>query len=506
MKTVRTNFLVICILNMIAYQSFCQEAPFLPQAIEVNLLDLSNMPKYKIVLHGQSYIMKIENINRSLFKVESTVSQQDHNTAIPEIFKSIKLPGYLNLALPTDPQEVVPKNVGHAPGITPGDYKDLIKNNLATIKNSNRRIGATVVLNNEMKNLFSSCDKSFESIKKELDSTVNSFLGISSSDSKVLSAALKSFLETNIQNAVSSNEALDTLVPIHLYSINVKMKENADNIISKLEKENLNEKDTKNARKLFALKAAKDENELLKNYKDSLKVVVAKASGLVTELKQFRDENKIQDLVNNFNMINYSNFTYTSEPIKVMSDEVKFDIKITSDKLIPCNIPTKISISETYKTKGGLKVDFSTGIFFNGGNQDFLGRELLYKPVNDSNVKIESKDGGKRLLISVGALMHIYKRSGNNVNWAISPGLSTSTVFDGINFHLGGSAIFGGENRIVITGGMVLRESKILDKNYNYSTQYLKNDMPDSPPTIKVFPKVGWFFSLTYNFSKFKTQ
>lgn len=256
----------------------------------------------------------------------------------------------------------------------------------------------------------------------------------------------------------------------------------------------------------MAYKNAKDENEFLNNYRDSLKAVYTTATESVTQLKKFRDENKIHDLVNNYNMINYSNFTFTSEPIKIKSDEVKFDIKIKTDKQIPCNTPNKLSIIETYKTVGGWKLDFSTGIFFNGGNEDFLGRELQYKSVNDSVVEIESKDGGKRLLLSVGALMHIYYRRTGSINWAISPGLSTTTAFDGINFHLGGSAILGGENRIVITGGMVLIESKILDKNYNYNKQYFKKNIPDSPPSIKVFPQVGGFVSLSYNFSKYKTQ
>ena len=328
---------------MIAYQSFCQVAP---DTILVNFLDINKMPKYKIVLYGHKYVMKIENINQSLFKVEGTVSQQDNNINLPDIFKGVKLPGFLNLALPNEPQDAAQKDVGALPSVKVVDYKRLISNNLDTINNSNRRIGATVVLNNNMKNLFSSCDKSFDSIKKELDSTVNSFLGISSSDSKVLSAALKSFLETNIQKAVSSNEALDTLLPIYLNSINVKMKGNTDNIISKWEKDNLNEKDPKNGRRFDAYKTAKDDNELLNNYKDSLKAVVTKATESVNELKKFRDENKIQDLVNNFNMINYSNFTFTSESIKIKSDELKFDIKITSEKQIPCNTPTKIVIGK----------------------------------------------------------------------------------------------------------------------------------------------------------------
>ena len=102
--------------------------------------------------------------------------------------------------------------------------------------------------------------------------------------------------------------------------------------------------------------------------------------------------------------------------------------------------------------------------------------------------------------------MHIYKRTTKKVNWAISPGLSASTDFDQLNFHLGGSAIFGHKNRIVITAGVTLRESKILDKSFKLDTEYNTADLPEAPPAIKVFPRFGYFLSLTYNFSKFKGE
>ena len=223
-------------------------------------------------------------------------------------------------------------------------------------------------------------------------------------------------------------------------------------------------------------------------------------------MKKIKDENKIQNLIDNYNKINASNFTFITDPVKVEADEVTFDIKISSEGLLPCNIPNKKSILEKYKTKGGWKFDFSTGVFFNFGDEDFLGREIQYKPVDTANVTIESKDGSNRALLSIGALMHIYKRKCGKVQIAFSPGLSTTTGFDELNFHLGLSAIFGRKNRIVFTGGLTFREAKILDTNYEYDTIYKKDELPESPPTIKVFPRTGGFVSLTYNFSKFKSQ
>lgn len=140
------------------------------------------------------------------------------------------------------------------------------------------------------------------------------------------------------------------------------------------------------------------------------------------------------------------------------------------------------------------------------GNDDFIGRDVYYKPIDSATTMIKSKDGGKRLLLGIGALMHIYWRSESKVNWAISPGLSTSSAFDGLNFHLGGSVLFGGKDRLAITAGIVCREAKILDKEYELDKTYEKAKLPEAVPTIKVFPKFGGFFALTYNWSKLKKQ
>lgn len=307
-----------------------------------------------------------------------------------------------------------------------------------------------------------------------------------------------------IATAVNAKVALDRLLPAHLSTIKATIKGNMDNIITPWNNSPLPKTNPNYAAKFFVVKQATDENETLTAYKDSITAIVAKAGDAVTEMKKFRDENKINELVTNYKMINESNFTYYSDPQKIKGDVAKFKLKISAEKPLPCNTPTKVSISETYKTVGGWKVDFSTGLFFNTGNADFLGREIQYKPVNDSTVQIQTKDGGKRVLLSVGALMHIYCRSGKKVNYAFSPGLSTTTAFDGINFHLGGSVLFGMEDRLVITAGLVIREAKILDRNYEFDTNYAKKLLPEAPPTIKVFPKAGGFLSLTYNWSKVK--
>lgn len=480
-----------------AFQLFSQTAP---DTIVVNFLDIKHIEKYKSVIYDSTYVLKIENLNKSLFIVESTVSQQDYNTSMPGAFKGIKLPGYLSLSLPKVQLESHDRSASVTMAFS--DLSSQIENDLKKIEKSYLLIRNAIILNNGILNLLSSCNVSYFTIDAQAVSMVKNFTGANSSVHDTLSAYLKSRLETGIQNAVSAKIELDSIVPLQLKNLRIIMKTDSINI-SKYEKILLKKR---NPTIDTTHNIIMERYHAFQKYTDSLKSRMSKAPDIVLEVMKFRDENKIQELIDNFNKINYYNFTFLSDPAKAKSDILKFDIKIKSEKQLPCNIPSKISISETYRVIGGMKVDFSTGIFLNWGNQDFLGRDIQYKNVNDSTVKIESKDGGSRALLSVGALMHIYCRSGGKVNWAISPGVSTTTAFDGINLHLGASLILGAENRFIITLGGVVRESKILDRNYSFDTLYSKKDLPAAPPTIKVFPRGGLFLGLTYNFSKFNAQ
>jgi len=107
-------------------------------------------------------------------------------------------------------------------------------------------------------------------------------------------------------------------------------------------------------------------------------------------------------------------------------------------------------------------------------------------------------------LLSIGAFAHLYKRTGRQVIWALSPGVSTTTAFDGFLFHLGGSALLGRETRLVITLGATFKESAQLDQRYRVDATYPTEALPREVPTVKVFPRAGWFVALTYNLSSFK--
>jgi len=475
------------------------------EVIELDFLKSEKIgDKLNEVKYGKKYILKINNINRSLYKISSTITQEDNNIKLPEIFKGIKLPSYLSLALPDSPDVGSVKD-GLA-ALPSNENEDSYKSEVDNIKNSYIEFQKLANLNNEFKNLYASCSMPYIEINNELIKLAQGFTGDNSNNEKKYQEdKLKQKINTLINTVINSSQKIEELLPKTITAINKKIIEKKYRIYEwdaiQMPK---TDPDYKNG--YITYKLLNDDVSKSKSYIESLKSLKTEANKLVAELRKYRDDNNIQTLLDNYNLINKSNFTYVSNPIKVKSDEVKFDLKITSENRLKCDKDNEVVILKTLKTKGGWKVDFSTGIFFNGGNDDFLGRELQYKAINDSISTIQSKDGGDRMLLSVGALMHIYYRNGGKINWALSPGLSTTSELDGLNFHLGASAIFGRKNRLVITSGVTMREVKILDKNYDFDVEYNKSELPESPPTIKVFPKFGWFLSLTYNFSKFNSN
>lgn len=462
------------------------------------------LPSQKTLKFKEKYIVEIENINLSLYKVEGTVSQKFFNTEMPEIFKGITLPGFLNTKLPAIKDAAQQAKIASMDASSELKLKQqAIEQNLQIIANALEKIKATVKLNNTYKNLFADCEKKFTKILADKQAATATYLGTTHSTEAEYADGLKQYLNNTIANAIAAQKAIDKDLPVFYNELESSLQiANLKKTIEELESKMVNDIKLSEAEKI-TLNAAKKKIATFEGLKKDLDEQLAEAKGFIDELKKFDDENKVEDLVNNYKIINKNNFTYIEE-FQVKQDEVQIEIKVSAENRLVCDIPAKKTYAATYRTKGGWKLDFSTGVFVNGGNSDFLGREWYYKEVVTDTVTVNYKDGGKRLLLSVGALMHLYFRSGKKVNFAISPGLSTTTAFNGLNFHLGGSVIFGGENRFVLTAGLVLREVKILDRDYTYNTRYEKKAVPAEVPTIKVFPKAGWFFGLTYNWSKLK--
>ena len=71
-----------------------------PEVRSIDFLNPSAVTRYTSAAYGSKIVVRIQNFNRHLYKVNESFTQSDFNTSLPGIFSGVKLPDYLNLALP----------------------------------------------------------------------------------------------------------------------------------------------------------------------------------------------------------------------------------------------------------------------------------------------------------------------------------------------------------------------------------------------------------------------
>ena len=242
MNNLMIKLVIVFMLNSIALQSFCQcvEAPGL---IVIDFLSNNSTTGYTSVKHGKKYRIQINNVNLNLYKVESNLKQEDFNSDLPDIFKTIKLPGFLNLELPATPLEkdietsgqsldnvktFAQSNVGIVQNdLTPFDVyekviidtKELIDDNLKKISDAHKEINKYAEINNVIINLSKSCDKSYSQIERELVTDINSILGTGFTDKAVQISMIENHLITQVDNAENAIEVLELLLQLHLIPV-----------------------------------------------------------------------------------------------------------------------------------------------------------------------------------------------------------------------------------------------------------------------------------------------
>ncbi len=426
----------------------------------LDFIDSKDKLQSKTLRYNKKVCIYIKNINRNIFKVEDTFKEKEFNTSPPATFTGLKLPGFISPGgagstsnlLGLSSVDIPPQNEKDK-----ANYDALIRL-VQQVEIYSEKIDNSTDLNNTFLNLASNCDLPYSNIR---DSAIHSILAYQN-----LSVPLASFTDYAESLRDSINSYLDKVLSakVQFYKI------------------------------LNPLMEVGDKSDL----------DLSEFDGLVDDVKKFKQENKIEILISNLEKLSEAYFTYTTKPVTPKKDEIEINIDISAEKL-NCKRNVPVNYNQTYKIIGGLKIDFSTGVFFSMGSHDFKGRDLEYVPEgSDSTVIINDKNSNNALMISIGALAHFYRRTNKTTHLAFSPGVSTTLNFDAVNIHVGGSIIFGRENRGILTIGPVFRETKILRNGYGYNKEYLKKLLPDDPPTSNKFPAVGAFIAFTYNISRFQ--
>ncbi len=449
--------------------------------IHLNFLDTDDLSKLSDfrVKNGTKIYLQIDNFNKELYTVTFNSTSVNFYITPPAIFNKLN-------------ELEIPMSVKGEPVPSKGLLNDF-QTDLNKCKTSNNAINTYVSYYKFLtETLVKSCE-TFDQIKKSRDTIIGTPAG------------------TEDANAHQLKESLDDKINTYKTSFD-KFKELENKLndsITYLENEidriiwidNIQERKSPSS-SLNAL------NKKLKEYKDFIKARESEISNInqsLEKVKTFEEENLPEKLKTAYLMINERNFTVISPAFIAKDvDEIKIDISFAVKEPVPC----KSSIADrtggesiTGRVVGGLKIDFSTGFWFNFGKTIFdQSYRLDSIPGNSDQSKIVKNKNQNHIIPSLGALMHVYCRTGRYCAPSLSLGMGISD--DNLIYHLGVSMLFGTNQRFVLSGGISLKQTQDLSSQYE-AGQVIQNGVFTDVPTEE-FWKKGYFISFTYNLSQNK--
>ena len=204
-----------------------------------------------------------------------------------------------------------------------------------------------------------------------------------------------------------------------------------------------------------------------------------------------------QELLDDYDAFTQSNYTYFIPPQALNKDLTVIKVNILPKDNVPCSpIPRAYEIS--IRTKKGVKIDFSSGLFGTFGAKKFLDQTYRFEDLpGDSTLQVVQNKNKNSLYPGIGALMHIYIRNGSDFQPSLCFGISTREL-DKVNYHLGGSFIMGTAQRVILSGGLTLGKANLIADQYEVGQVIKKSGAPENVPTAN-YTRLGWFFSFTYN-------
>ncbi|MGO4291099.1 hypothetical protein [Chitinophaga sp. RAB17] len=207
-----------------------------------------------------------------------------------------------------------------------------------------------------------------------------------------------------------------------------------------------------------------------------------------------------KELLDTYDYFNESNFIYHIDTQTIKDDETIITVNVTPKENVPCS-PYFRSYEVTIRPKGGVKIDFSTGLFVNLGGSDFMDQSYHYEDVDGQPTQstIRKNKAKNAVFPSVGALMHIYRRNARDFHPALTFGVSTKDL-EKINYHLGASLIFGYSQRFILSGGGTLTKAVLIADKYEVD-QVVPRPASDATVPTSSFNRFGFFLAFTYNVS-----
>ena len=207
-------------------------------------------------------------------------------------------------------------------------------------------------------------------------------------------------------------------------------------------------------------------------------------------------ENKVNAGIRLFQKINDASFTIYGDAGQATGDVFTSKIALKNAKGDTLHAYKPITI----RTRSGVKVNFSSGYLMSfKGNDSYSS--FRASDSSATSIKADNKD---KMTHALGALCHVYFRGVQDLQPAISAGLSVEDDAD-LGYYLGLSALFTESNRLVLTAGVSMTKiDKLNTTNLSDATNGVRTFLSEDNTNInydKVY-RPAFFVGVTFNLSK----
>lgn len=181
------------------------------------------------------------------------------------------------------------------------------------------------------------------------------------------------------------------------------------------------------------------------------------------------------------------------------ADLVNFQLRGEPQKKVPGSIVIKpITIDYNVRIVRGVKIDVSTGLFFNIGvnNSDYR----FVDGTEESTTMVVEDESKSLFSPSIGFLFHVYPRSVQDVKLGGNIGFSTDT--EQLNFYLGASLLLGKSERISVNFGLVGSQVNKPSGEFTPGTiiQQPVSELPSEIPLRSPAPyRIGAYMGVSFN-------
>lgn len=502
--------------------------------IIIDFTDTTKMEYQSIVPHNSSIDIIIENVNLKVVDTSQSVQRQTFNETPPKLFETFSkttIPDAsaasaawksVDTKLFSDTLQERTSSLPLRSQVAELErrYQKLNKalndrlDNITAYRNVIYKFKFLLQYQNDLLQMQNECNKTLETIIKQVNSLTHSYfydpkMGTNGDDRGLINDTSdynknRPIITKHIAYLVNTEqETYDILMALFATGAMNKLEKDIKTFTQDVQKTiaNLNRPANKDERRFLAELSINEQVSDLESSLEDLKYFyqVADITKLHTDFSKFPVEGK-NELLATYDFFDRGRFVQVVHVPLIKEDEIEVAIAITPKAGAPCQVvPRQYNLS--FRPKGKLKIDFSSGLFVNLGGHDFKDQSYRYEDLADnSDSSVIRKNKGKNAIFpSVGALMHVYWRNGRDFHPAFTFGVSTKDL-DRINYHLGGSLIFGYSQRFILSAGGTLTRATLIDDKYMDGQKVAKPEAGATVPTAS-FNRLGFFIAFTYNVS-----